>query len=53
VKEVFFFCVALVYQNQPHSFPTLAEIVDDIGAASILPSGNQKRFWRAIRSTVL
>jgi hypothetical protein len=33
VKEVFFFCVALVYQNQPHS-STHAGFVDDIMAAS-------------------
>jgi hypothetical protein len=28
VKEVFFFCVALVYQNQPHSFSARAGFVD-------------------------
>jgi hypothetical protein len=33
VKEVFFFCVALVYQNQPHS-STHAGFVDDIMAGS-------------------
>jgi hypothetical protein len=33
VKEVFFFCVALVYQNQPHS-STHAGFTDDMLAAS-------------------
>jgi len=32
VKEVFFFCVALVYQNQPHS-STHAGFTDDMLAA--------------------
>jgi len=32
VKELFFFCVALVYQNQPHS-STHAGFTDDMLAA--------------------
>jgi hypothetical protein len=37
VKEVFFFCVALVYQNQPHS-STPAGFVDEIMAGIYCPA---------------
>jgi hypothetical protein len=50
VKEVFFFCVALVYQNQPHSFSALAEIVDDIMAASFAVRQSKTILARILRS---